>query len=119
MSLAKLTHVLINGIDTQLPGEFIENVQVHFLVDGAKEKKMSFVQFSGSQFAEMASDLTEFYRPNTERPNSRLLSAYVPSDLPRTRSTVEAIIAELKEASFNSAMMASTVERVRGKSEGT
>ena len=95
---AKLTHVLINGIDTQLPGEFIENVQVHFLVDGAKEKKMSFVQFSGSQFAEMASDLTEFYRPNTERPNSRLLSAYVPSDVPRTRSTVEAIIAELKEA---------------------
>ena len=94
---AMLANVMINGVDNHLPGEINPNVQVHFLVDGAEEKKMSFVQFSGSNLAVMASDLTEFYHPNIRRANCRLLSAYVPQEVPRTQSTVEAIIAEIKE----------------------
>lgn len=95
---ARLDSVFINQTPAELPGEIVPSVQLHMLVRGASGQKFSFVQFSGSAYANLASDLTATCMPALADGDCRILSAYVRNDVRHDDGTAEAILGELKTA---------------------
>ena len=107
---ARLEKVFIDNERTDLPGEIVPSVQLHMIVQGAAAQNMSFVQFSGSANANLASDLTATCRPPISGGERRILSAYVRNDVPHDADTARAILKELKIAGLleNGAYLAET-----------
>tara|TARA_Y100001954_G_scaffold237864_1_gene303065 strand:+ start:3426 stop:4622 length:1197 start_codon:yes stop_codon:yes gene_type:complete len=95
---AHLPNVFIDDKKIDLPGEVIPSVQLHMVVRGAPKQKISFIQFTGSAFANLASDLTSTCQPPLAGGGRRILSASVRDDVPHNTATAQAILDELKMA---------------------
>lgn len=95
---ARLQQVYIDNQPTDLPGDIVPSVQLHMIIDNAPEQKISFVQFSGSAYANLASDLTTTCTPALSGSDRRILSAYVRNDVTHDTATANAILEELKAA---------------------
>jgi len=95
---AHVKNVFIDNKKTDLPGDIVPSVQLHMIVSSAPEQKISFVQFSGSAYANLASDLTATCVPPLAGAGHRILSAYVRNDVPHDTATAQAILEELKTA---------------------
>tara|TARA_R110000868_G_scaffold7354_4_gene40015 strand:- start:29060 stop:30256 length:1197 start_codon:yes stop_codon:yes gene_type:complete len=97
-SCTSMPSILIDGKFVDIPGDIIPSVQLHMMVDGAAQRRLTFVQFSGSDHAILASDLTDSCTPPLVPADRRLLSAYVRTDVPHDTATAQAILDDFKRA---------------------